>query len=206
MDNVDFLPERICESRARRRRIVRHGHLLAVCAAGLLILGYARQGQIRTAHAEVEMLGIRAAGAQEQLALLDELERQQAELMIIRRIQSDLGSRVGALDVLAELERIIPESIALKNLSMETMEVHLPVKALASRRPARFDAGNAKKTLKRVRLTITGLSPSDVDIANFIGQLSASPLFEDVNMRYARNVECRQRQAREFQASCYVIR
>ena len=61
-------------------------------------------------------------------------------------------------------------------------------------------------TRKRLRLVLTGLAPGDVDVANFIGQLSGSPVFEDVNMGYARNVEFNGRLAREFQASCYVIR
>jgi hypothetical protein len=59
-------------------------------------------------------------------------------------------------------------------------------------------------TVKRVRLMLTGIAPGDVDVANFIGQLSASPLVEDVNMGYAKTVEFRGRLAREFQASCYI--
>jgi Tfp pilus assembly protein PilN len=70
------------------------------------------------------------------------------------------------------------------------------------------DASGAVKevTVKRVQLLVTGLAPSDVDVANFIGHLSASPLFEDVNMGYAKNVVVRGRTAREFQATCFVAR
>ena len=53
---------------------------------------------------------------------------------------------------------------------------------------------------------LTGLSPTDIEIANFIGQLSASPLFEDVNMGYARTEEFDGRVGRKFQASCLVAR
>jgi len=50
------------------------------------------------------------------------------------------------------------------------------------------------------------MAPTDVDVANFIGQLAGSRLFEGVNMGYARNVTFRSRSARQFQVSCYVIR
>ena len=50
------------------------------------------------------------------------------------------------------------------------------------------------------------MAPTDVDVANFIGQLAGSRVFEDVNMGYARNVPFRTRTARKFQVSCYVIR
>ena len=60
--------------------------------------------------------------------------------------------------------------------------------------------------VKRVLLVIDGMAPNDVDVANFIGQLSACPLFEDVHMGYAKTVRFRGAEAREFQAKCYVIR
>ncbi len=62
------------------------------------------------------------------------------------------------------------------------------------------------KLVRRVRVVLAGLAPTDVDVANFIGQLSASPLFENVNMGYAKTVRFRGRSAREFQASCYLAK
>ena len=50
------------------------------------------------------------------------------------------------------------------------------------------------------------LSPNNVDVANFIADLSASPLFEEVDMGYAKNIVFRSKAAKEFQASCYVVR
>jgi len=72
--------------------------------------------------------------------------------------------------------------------------------------PAGAQPRKEDKAVHRVRLVLTGLAPTDVDVANFIGQLSASRLFEDVTMGYAKNVSFRGRSAREFRASCYVAR
>ena len=40
MNEVEFLPERIRHRRARRRRLVRQGYLLAACAVALGVLTY----------------------------------------------------------------------------------------------------------------------------------------------------------------------
>jgi len=106
------------------------------------------------------------------------------------------------------MQFVMPESITLTSLTLETMEVSTaaaPSRTSRSRRATKAQDVGAT-TVNRIQAVITGVSPTDVDVANFIGQLSASPLFEDVNMGYARTVEYRGRQAREFQASCYITR
>ena len=205
--NIDFLPERIKQHRARRARLVRQGYLLALCIAGLVGMGYLREGRINFAQAELTSLSNRAETIQQQLAIRSALEAQQADLMIVKRIDETLGSRASSVEILSELSRILPACMALTSVNMETMDLRTN-KALTLNPAAQANAAaNAKgPAVKRIRLFITGVSPTDVDVANFIGQLSASPLFEDVNMGYTRNTLFRNRQAREFQASCYIVR
>jgi len=184
-------------------------YLMAICLMGLVALGYVFHVRIQTARGELSMLEGRGDAMRQQLAMKESLEQELADLMIKRRIEEQLGRRVGTLDVLVELERVMPESMALTRLNMETVEGAVPVSPVGENRSNRPVAeGGAKKqqVVKRVRLTLTGMAPTDVDVANFIGQLAGSRLFEDVNMGYARNVTFRSRSARQFQVSCYVIR
>jgi Tfp pilus assembly protein PilN len=133
-----------------------------------------------------------------------------ADLMIKGRIEQQLGRRVGTLHVLGELQRVLPESMTLTNLTMETVEVPVLVDPAQRRNSSglAIPRGKAQRemTVKRVRLTITGMAPTDVDVANFIGQLAGSRLFEDVSMGYAKTEPFRDRNARKFQANCYLIR
>jgi len=208
-NNVDFLPKRIRVVRARRARIIRQAYLLTICIGGLVLLGYTRSEQVARARADLNSLDKRLANVQQQLALRDSLEAQQADLMIMKLIEEDLGSRLNVLDVLSELETVVPQTIALQDLSLETTEERIPIKSThRGPHPKALPGPSDKqeKIVRRVKLVITGLSPTDIDVANFIGQLSGSPLFEDVNMGYARNEEFKGRQARKFQASCYVVR
>jgi len=210
MEYMDFLPERIRIQRARRRSLVRQAYLLGACLLALGILAYVRQGMISSAKGELARTSDRVANVNRQLVMRGELERQQADLMIKKRIDDHLGSRVYALDVLAELERTLPQSIFLTNLAMEAVEIRIPIKPAEQDSNQAVAAGNQpqdkEKVVKRIRLSVTGLAPTDVDLADFIAQMSAARLFEDVSMGYAKNVEFRGRTVREFQASCYVVR
>lgn len=209
MSDIDFLPDRIRAQRARWRRLRLQAGFLLVFGTALAGLGYAFHGRIETAQVELGLLTDRADGLQVELRLRESLEAQLADLTIKKRIEEQLGRRVGTLDVLAEVQRVLPESMALTSMTMETVEVRLPEEAVDRQDPARAavrKSKGAERIGKRVRLTITGLAPTDVDVANFIGQLSASSVFEDVNMGYAKNLTFRGRDARAFQASCYVVR
>jgi hypothetical protein len=207
MENLDFLPERTRLGRERRRRLFRQGYLTVVCIAGLVAVGYVRQGSVRQAQASLESLNAQQQQLQRQVSLRQDLERQLGEFQLLKRINDDLGSRVCALDVLAELDKLLPRNMALTNLSFEAVQLQVPLKQPSggdSSRAVPVSDPGKMVTVKRVRLMLTGIAPGDVDVANFIGQLSASPLVEDVNMGYAKTVDFRGRLAREFQASCYI--
>lgn len=210
MNDIDFLPEHIRIQRMRQSRLIREGYLLLVCIGVLAVLVYFQRGWISTARAELGLLSEREDNVRRQLAIRHLLEQQQAEFLVKQRIDETLGTRINTLALLAELERIVPEQIVMTNLEFDTMVVHVPVEPVGrmnrTARPASGAGQEQEKALKRIRLTLTGLARTDVDVANFIGQLAASPILEDVNMGYAKTVLFRGEGTREFQASCYVVK
>lgn len=211
MDSIDFLPERVRLQRQRRGRLIRQGYLLVIFAAALVILGYYRQGRVKEASAQLVTRNESVAAMEQQSARRIALEGQLQDFAIKKRLEEHLGSRVSAQLVLAELQHQVPPSIILRGLELQTQDVSSDDKPADKHVSARASAaGNTQAksqgTVKRVQLVVTGLAPTDVDVANFIGQLSSSPLFEDVNMHFARNVVVNGHTAREFQASCYVAK
>ena len=208
--NVDFLPERIRMQRAQRARVIRQGHLLVIAVAALAVLGYLNQQRVARGQGHLGMLNDQAVNMKRQLETLDELQQQLAGLMIKERIDSQLGSRAGATDVLRELARILPESMALTNLDLEATGILVEVErvggGIISARAIPAGPKPRPKVVKRVKVVLTGLSPNNVDVANFIADVSASPLFEDVNMGYTKNVIFRGRSAKQFQAGFHVVR
>ena len=210
MREIDFLPERIREQRRRRRLLVRQGYLMVLCIVGLGVMTYVFQSQVDRARSELEMLRGRSETLKSQMRLREEFDVQLADLMIKGRIEDQIGRRVSTLDVFGELQRVLPESMTLTNMTMETIEVPVlgdPAKRRnGSTRAVKGKSSGKEKMAKRVRLVLTGMAPTDVDVANFIGQLAGSRLFEGVSMGYAKTEAFRGRSARKFQANCYLTR
>jgi len=208
MQNVDFLPERIKAHRRQKRRIAKHTYILTICLAGMMVLGFKGAGEIKAVQAELKQVRRQDKGIAQKLAQRDTLEREKAELYVIQKIDGQLGSRLSTFMLLSELQNLLPPSVVLTQLNVETMDVLAKgeaAKGTRSRGVRTASKGGTDTTVKRLRLTLTGLATKDVDVANFIGQVSACPLFEDVNMSYSRDVKIKDRMARQFQASCYVI-
>ena len=206
MNTVDFLPQRIKAGRLRRRRRKVHACLLLLCVGLTVVLGHVRQGQIATARADAALIARRADTVRDRVSETAELEGQLGQLRIVGRIEEHLGRRVNTLGLLAELERRMPATLALTELKIETVTETIPILPAeqAGGAVARDAAAIRNKKIKRVRLTLTGLALRDVDVATFIGQLSAGAMFEDVNMGYTRSKSRGERAVKEFQASCTV--
>lgn len=217
MNSVDFLPERIKIKRARYRRLVRQAHLLVVCAFALVVLGYLRSETIRDTRIELKLIGEQTESVKLQLAQRSGLERERAKFLIFQRVEEQLGSRVNALNLLSELEHQLPQTVALLKVNVATVDVPRKLRpatkggqAMAARSVGGLQ--HPEVMVKRLQVVLTGLAPDDVSVATFIGQLSSSRMFEDVNMGYSVGKEIPSEtrygkvKAREFQASCYVAR
>lgn len=209
MKEADFLPEWLRQQRVRRKRLIRQGQLLAICMACMVLLTCTRQAWISDARAALTVIHDRAEAQKRLIAQIPPLERQMADLLIKKQIDSELGSRTDCTAMLAELCHLMPRNMSLASLELKPVEIRVepdhPVNR-SSRRPARGGRRSEAKVIRRVRVVLAGLAPTDVDVANFIGQLSASPLFENVNMGYVKTVRLGGRPAREFQASCYLAK
>lgn len=123
MNEIEFLPERIRRQRARRHRLVRSGYLLGACVLAMVALTLVRHQRIAVAQADVQTVTERAENVSQQVALIDALERQMADLLIKKQIDDELGSRADCTAALAELCRVTPESMALRSLALATVEV-----------------------------------------------------------------------------------
>lgn len=209
MENLDFLPERIRLQRQRKKRLLKHVYLGLLLILGVALLGHVRQGLVQTAQAQLDVVNQQYADVQHQVTMRQELEKQIAELHLVKRIDDGLGSCVGPLDLLSEIDRLLPQSVSLMTLDVEAVQLQTPLIKDAKSGSARatgIRSGSKAGTVKRVRLQLSGIAPGDVEVANFIGQLSASPIFEDVNLGYTRPVVIEGCQAREFLASCLIAR
>ena len=129
MREVEFLPERIRHQRARRRGLVRQGYLLAVCVLFMGVLTYFNNVRFARAQAELGGLDEHSSYLGRQIEKIPPLERELADLLIKKRIESELGSRTDCTAVLAELCRIMPENMAVVSLDLQSLDVRVKIPA-----------------------------------------------------------------------------
>jgi Tfp pilus assembly protein PilN len=205
MIHVEFLPERITRQRQRRRSLLRQGYMIAFFVLAMAAFGYVRQHQIQVARAECLQLEDQANSMDGQMALRTEYENQLAELLVIRRIDDQLGSRARALDIMGELQARMPRELTLTELRIESVAATAGPGS-SSRSSRSTDDATSMSPVLRTRLIVRGVAPSDIEVANFIGQIASSPMFEDVRMGYSRGGEYRDCSVRQFELRLMVAR
>jgi Tfp pilus assembly protein PilN len=186
----------------------------------MVVLTCVRQGRIAQARASLVTLENSRESLRQEVSMIPSLEKQVTDLLIKKQIDEEIGGRTDCSVVLAELCRITPSNIVIISLDLRTVELsteasasgRLSSRAIGANRGARPTVARKSRPkgagapVRRTRLVVTGLAMNDVDVANFIGQLSARRLFENVNMGYTKTVTFRRHSAREFQTSCYLRR
>jgi Tfp pilus assembly protein PilN len=211
MNSIDFLPKRLRVQRVRRHRVKRQATFLVTVVLILSALGYSSRRQIAEARETLAERHHEQSALSSELSIIPALQAQIAEGSIKQRISRELGSRLAVSAVLAELGRVLPEKAALTSLEYSTVDAHhapavqstVPIVAASAAEAAARASGE-----KRVRVVIAGVAPDDLDVADFLGGLSASPLFSDVQMGFSKTVMLDEgrREARGFEVSCLLAR
>jgi hypothetical protein len=122
------------------------------------------------------------------------------------RGRAGLGSDDGVRTVLAELQRVVPLGVQLTGLRLESRAWAVPFtqacgeESCGQVRPK----VTTEKDIRPICLLITGLSATDVDIANLIAEMATSPLFENVTVEYDKDRQFDGGYLRAFSVSCYV--
>lgn len=203
---INFLPESFLRKQKKRGRVAREIILVGVVAGCLFILSGASHARYLRMQQVVSLTEEKANSAQQTSAEVSKMQKQQSELALQIGIQRRLEAPVTHTKVLAALSHLAPPSITMTDVSM-AMDVPKPtVKPPASKK---VDAKAAKPapapSLTSIRMEIVGLSPSDVEVANFVGSLSENPLFSNVKMRYIRATRSKNFAARQFRIEMEVL-
>lgn len=203
---INFLPESFLRKQKRRGRIVREIVLVGAVAGCLFILSGATHARYIRLQQMVSLQEEKASSAQQTAAEVSKMQKLQSELAMQIGIQRRLEAPVTHTKVLAALSHLAPPSITMTDVSM-TMDVPKPTtKPSASKKTdAKASKAAPPPSLTSVRMEVVGLSPSDVEVANFVGTLSENPLFSNVKMRYIRATRSKNIAARQFRIEMEVL-
>jgi hypothetical protein len=120
------------------------------------------------------------------------------------RQQEEVVSRIGfaieACKAVNAIDERMPKQMALTGIVLENEE-KVDHSVFAAGRGA---GGDAPVVDRRLRVRVQGVCPTDVDLANFMTQLSSVPFFDAVNNTYAREKAEANHVMREFELTFSV--
>jgi Tfp pilus assembly protein PilN len=134
-----------------------------------------------------------------QLAEVDKLDSLRRQLRQQEEVVSRIGFAIDACKAVNALDERMPKQMALTGLVLENEE-RADHSVLATGR----GPGGDPPVDRRLRVRVQGVCPTDVDLANFMTQLSAVPFFDAVNNTYAREKSENNRVMREFELTFSV--
>ena len=208
--SIDFIPPAYRSSirRTRVRRIL----IIGLSAGGVLIglSGWSVRAAVLHRRAELHEFArfvddTRAAAHHAEM-MQQKIEEAKQKL----QRQKDLTLPIEASDILATLCGLLPESTSLESLEMRVTTLRQGNKTNRSGKNHSLKAGGKKKKNEEEKkekvlvCEVTGLSISDMDIADFVGRLTDNTLFRDVSLDYSKPTQVGEKEARAFRVSCLL--
>jgi Tfp pilus assembly protein PilN len=177
----------------RRRLLAVQSWATAALTVGLAV--WALVGMHRISMSRAGLAGVQTQLTQTGIDLqrLNELSVIQAQLERQDQIVRDLGVHVPVARMLSALSELMPPMMALTDLELQTEETATPP----------TDADRAKginsKITRKLRLKLTGVAPTEDELATFLTQLYAVPYFSDVGLVKSEEQSDKVHLMRQFQ-------
>jgi Tfp pilus assembly protein PilN len=114
-----------------------------------------------------------------ELKVIEELMTLRKDLVHKSQVLAKVGSHVEAARLLATLDETMPKSTALLELSLITEETQ---SAVTSNNGARATHPKEPVMDRKLNVKLTGVAPTDVEVASFLDKLTGKPFLEDVRM------------------------
>jgi hypothetical protein len=201
MREMEFLPAWYPQIRKRKRLVVLQAwatvSLLGGLAAWMLLAGR----NTRAAEANLQAISGQISQTESELQKLDDLLDLQKQLRQQDRVHAKLGLHVEATRMINTLESAMPKEMAVIQLEMEIEEQARPVATLAD---AQAMQQKDPPVIRKLKVRLQGVAPTDVDLANFLARLGTTSYFERVAMNYARDRVDNGHVMREFEVTFSV--
>ena len=217
MATTSFLPEDYLDQKAERRTnmisLSLFGIVMISVFAAFLVTN--RQwSQVKAARASIND---QFEAAAVQIERLNELEKQQDQMLQKAELAAALVERVPRSILLAELINRMPPRMGLLKLDLTSEKLKAPRAQKRRRRGAsrrmrgpqramtREEAAreNEKKTVEapryRVTIKIVGVAPTDVEVSRYIAELNAHPLLQEVTLEYSEARKIESAKMRQFE-------
>ncbi len=180
MKSVNLLPKWYLQERRQRRYLRVHAGVMLLLGAAMAGAGFVGQQRIAALGRQRNQLETRLSQVADPEATL---KRKQTDLHRLEDLQlayRELGKTIPMSSVIQQLQNDMTPGMALSQVSIEVRPD--PVKGSGNV----GDTHNPPKYHDVAYLTVEGIAPNDVQIAQLIKTLSTNPLLTDVMLDYTK--------------------
>jgi Tfp pilus assembly protein PilN len=174
---LEFLPNWYPQLRLRRRVVLVMAWVTVAMIGAMTTWVALTQRSIHIRQARLVQLDAELQHSREELKDLELLVTSEKKLKERAQVLNKVGFHVEAARLLATLDEVMPKSASLLELSFLTEEKQ-PVSLVAAKAAQERD----RVTDRRLNVRVTGVAPTDVEVADFLTKLTGKPFFEDVRM------------------------
>ncbi|MEJ5259896.1 MAG: PilN domain-containing protein [Anaerohalosphaeraceae bacterium] len=222
MATINFVPDDYIQQRQSSRANSLYLILLVAVLCGIGATFSVLKMRQRSVQAELNELSRQLSQAKEQIAKLEELKSKNKTRLNVMMMTASLIEPVPRSILLACLTNNLPGGVSLTALDMKERErPKTPTPASAAPKagtaqkptasvkpgPATANAASsvpAAPPEPEVTLTIEGLAPSDIEVANYIANLSEAVLFDQVQLVQSQERDVEGIKFREFRLTARI--
>ncbi|MGA2230071.1 MAG: PilN domain-containing protein [Tepidisphaeraceae bacterium] len=198
-NQLSFLPEDYLARKAQRRTNVICAILSGIVMAAIgsaFSLTEKMSRQADAEHARVDQEYADAAREIEQVQLVEQKQRKMARQA---ELASSLLEKIPRSNILAEITNAVPDNVTLVEFSLISNRKSSPAPAPVQNGKNNTEPPAPEPIAYDVNLRVTGVAANDVQVAEFIRNLSQSPLFTDVNLIISDELTVENEKVRHFQ-------
>lgn len=191
---LDLMPA-ASRHRLLRRTVAKRWALAYACVLGTIALA-AGLLQVRAAadRAELARLLRQVELDNDQARRIESLRKEHESLALAIERHQRLAWPVSITDIIASIADALPDAAALTSLAVNPVLVRDTSAGAAETLPA----------ASTLTIEISGVAPTDIDVAALIAGLEARPLFDRVAIDHSRSTLVRGVDAREYGVTCQV--
>ncbi len=198
MRDLEFLPAWYPRLISGRRRLTMQIWLGLALAGGLGLWTSLADRNIRATQAALGAVSSRVEQADAEARHMDRLEALRRQLRLQADTLDRLGMHIERGRLMAALATALPPDVTLISLSLDTEE--RPA-ALSGLQRAGLKDTASQSVERNLRAVVRGVSPSDVELATLLTELTRLGFIENLTPVYARDRRENGRVLREFEVA-----
>ena len=209
MANMSFLPEDYLNSRIELRSNMICLILFVVVLASIVGAYFVTNRQRAEVESQHAVINARYREAAERITQVDELHARKQDMMNKARITAKLVEPVPRTLILSEMINHMPRRLSLLEFDLETKVIRAGGSrsrtTLQKAKAAAKAADHAREqpvepaTTTNVNMRLVGVTPTDLEVAEFMRSIGSTSLFRNVNLSFSEQVKINDTPMRKFQ-------